>query len=500
MGFTALPERVRPLFRKLLAAKNFRMKNPPVHWYQGLFIRPQHLQAADRFHVQLASTSQQWDHPYGYGLQSFGYSRDALASGLFRVDRLDARLRDGTLVRLDEGQELEVDLKAAFETQSSEDSETTLKIHVGVPKLNMGGVNVAEEPTNATARYVRTQMNVMDENGQDSGQSIEFRRLNVRLIVGGDTSGYEVLPIARVKSATDRHVQPDLDDTYIPPTLSTQSWPHLRRHFIQGIRDVLSGNMDSLSEPVRQLRVGQHSLEPADSGRVSMLDRLNEAYSTLDVMAPALGVHPFVAYTELARILGRLSIFSRERRAIAVEPYDHDNLGFIFTDIREKILNILYSTQFDEHLRANFEGHGATMLAKLGPEWFDPEWEWYLGVERGSVSESNLRDLLENSSDWYWVFASADQVEDFFHVRQSGLRREIVSSTIPDLPSRQFWTYYKVSQDEYESPAWAEIRRTQTVAMRVRNYDELTGARHLDVVTPDGNRARLRFALFAIRS
>lgn len=476
------------------------MKNLPVHWYQGLFVRPQHLQAADRYWAENAHTSQHWDHPYGYGLHSFNYSKDALASGQFRVEALDARLRDGTLIRLDSGQELEVDLKPAFEAVSGEDKETSLQIHVGIPKLNLGGTNVSEGSLNGQARFSRLQSTVMDENGQDSGQPVVLRQLNLKLIVGGDTAGYDVIPVARVKSASDRDVQPVLDDSYIPPVLSTHSWPYLRRHFVQGIRDVISGNMDTLAEPVRQLRVGRHSLEPAESGRVSMLDRLNEAYSTLDVMAPARGVHPFDAYMELARILGRLSIFGPERRAVEIEPYDHDNLGFIFHDIREKILGILYATQFDEYLRANFEGHGSTMLARLGPEWFDPDWEWYLGVERGGVSESNLVDLLEHGNDWYWVFGSADQVEDFFRVRQNGLRRELVSTTVPDLPSRQYWTYYRISQDEYESPAWAEIRRTQTVATRIRNHDELTGVRHLDVVTPDGNRARLRFSLFAIRS
>src|SRR6056297_129199 len=134
------------------------MKNPPVHWYQGLFVRPQHLQAADRYWSELTHTSEHWDHPYGYGLHAFSYSKDALASGHFRVEALDARLRDGTLIRLDSGQELEVDLKAAFESQSKDESESTLLIHVGVPKLNLGGVNVAQQASsNGLARYTRIQ-------------------------------------------------------------------------------------------------------------------------------------------------------------------------------------------------------------------------------------------------------------------------------------------------------------------------------------------------------
>ncbi|MEO1527601.1 MAG: type VI secretion system baseplate subunit TssK [Planctomycetota bacterium] len=475
------------------------MIHPPVHWYQGLFVRPQHLQAADRHWQEFTHTSESWDHPYNYGLRSFSYSRDALASGRLRVEELDARLRDGTLVCLESGRDLEIDLKEAFESQAAADADNTLMVYVGVPKLNLGGTNIGTN-SNSFARFDRVETHVADENGQAGGQPIEFRKLNTRLLIGEDTAGYEVLPIARIRSASERDVHPHFDDQYIPPILSTQSWPYLRRQYIQGIRDVISGNMDTLSEPVRQLNVGKHSLEPAESGRVSMLDRLNEAYSTLDVMGPALGVHPFTAYTELARILGRLSIFSSERRAVEVEPYDHDNLGFIFADIREKILGLLYATQFDEYLRANFEGHGSTMIAQLGPEWFDPGWEWYLGVERGGASESALLELIEHSPEWYWVFASAERVEHYFHIRQNGLKREIVDTTIPDLPSRQYWTYYKISQDEYESPAWAEIRRTQSIAMRVRNFEDLNGARHLDVALPDANRARLRFALFAIRS
>ncbi|MAI73970.1 MAG: type VI secretion system baseplate subunit TssK [Rhodopirellula sp.] len=476
------------------------MKNPSVHWYQGLFIRPQHLQAADRHWREHSHTSQQWDQPYGYGIHVLRHSADALTSGLLRVEELEARLRDGTLVQLRPGQELEIDLKPAFEKLSADDATGTLNVYVAVPKLNLGGANITKAPSESGKRYIQTNSTVTDENGQDTAQPIDFREFNLQLILGEDHAGLEVLPVIRIKSASDREVEPVVDEAYIPPVLATSSWLHLRRYYMQGIRDVINRHMQTLSEPVRQMRVGRHSLEPADSGRVSMLDRLNEAYTTLDVMAAALGVHPFDAYLELARILGRLSIFGGDRKAIEIEAYDHDNLGFIFSDIREKILKLIYNTQFDEYLRANFEGYQTNMQAKLGPEWFDPDWEWYLGIERGGFSEAELDNLLEKSNDWYWVFGSAAQVDEFFHVRQAGLKRSLMRTTIPDLPSRQYWTYYKVSQDEYDSPAWSEIRRTQTVAMRIRNFDELTGVRHLDVTNAEGNRTRLRFALFAIRS
>ena len=173
---------------------------------------------------------------------------------------LDGRLRDGTLIRLESGQELEVDLKQAFEEQLNADGESSVMIYVGLPKLNLGGVNVSRNGSSGFTRFTRMHQTVMDEIGQDSSQPVEFRKLNLRLIVGSDTSGYEVLPIARGKSTSERDVQPVLDESYIPPVLSTRSWNHLRRHYVQGIRDVILGNMDTLSEPVRQLSVGRHSL------------------------------------------------------------------------------------------------------------------------------------------------------------------------------------------------------------------------------------------------
>src|SRR6476469_8516675 len=45
------------------------MRNLPVFWHEGMFLRPQHFQAADRYWSELAEVSQQLDHPYYYGLR-----------------------------------------------------------------------------------------------------------------------------------------------------------------------------------------------------------------------------------------------------------------------------------------------------------------------------------------------------------------------------------------------------------------------------------------------
>ena len=475
------------------------MRNSPIHWHQGQFVRPQHLQASDRYWAEHHHTSERWDHSYGYGLHAFDYSRDALANNVFRVEQLEARMRDGTMVCLEQGQDLEINLKEYFDPKAKAQAETSILIQLAVPKLNLGAANVADAKDSYQRRFFLNDQLVVDENVQASEQAIAVRKLSIGLVAGKGPEGFECLPLAKVKIAIDRDTAPVLDDSYIPPVISTQAWTYLRRHYVQGIRDQIAGVMDSLSAPVKQLTMGRHGLD-TNSGRVRMLDRLNDAHSVLSVLTPALGVHPMTAYLELARLLGQISLFGPERTAVEVTPYDHDNLGGIFADIREKILRILHGTKFDEYLQANFEGLESKMCTQLGPEWFDPGWIWYLGIERGGMSEMNLRSLIENSNDWYWVFGNTNQADEFFNVRQSGLKIEAMNTTIVDLPSRQNWTYFSVAQDELDSPGWSEIRRTQSVAMRIRNYDIASGAQHLDVINSDGTRNRLRFALFAVRN
>ena len=81
------------------------MHNLPVHWYEGLFVRPHHFQAADRYWSENLQTWGQFDNPYNYGLFGIEFSRDALANHQFEVQRLQARMRDGTLINFAVGDE-----------------------------------------------------------------------------------------------------------------------------------------------------------------------------------------------------------------------------------------------------------------------------------------------------------------------------------------------------------------------------------------------------------
>ena len=90
------------------------MRNLPVHWSEGLFLRPQHFQAAERHGAEALGTSEHWDHEYNYGLRRLDYSPEAIANYQFEVGACQARMRDGTLVSIDEGGGLDREYSALF--------------------------------------------------------------------------------------------------------------------------------------------------------------------------------------------------------------------------------------------------------------------------------------------------------------------------------------------------------------------------------------------------
>src|SRR5580692_6027374 len=109
-----------------------------VHWHEGMFLRPHHMQTAQRFSHHLGNTSEKWDHHYNWGLRAIDIDLDALANNRLVIRSLQARLRDGTLIAVPEDGLLPVlDLKAAFEGQNG------LSVYLAVPRLNIGRANVA---------------------------------------------------------------------------------------------------------------------------------------------------------------------------------------------------------------------------------------------------------------------------------------------------------------------------------------------------------------------
>jgi type VI secretion system protein ImpJ len=486
------------------------MRHPPVHWHEGLFLLPHHLQSLERHWGEALYTGQQWDEPYNYGLHAFTYSQEALANNQLEVGVLKARMRDGTLVDLDVGEEPDrVDLKggvtglakAMASLGEAFAKETVVRVYLAIPKLQMGRENVARASAPGEARFAAIPREVDDENRTNKAKELQFRRLNVRLLLSTqDLAGFELLPVAQIKRASEGEAVPHLDSDYIPPLLEIGTWPGLARDIVRAIYDMIGQKMDTLSQQVINRGLARDTRDPGDADRIAMLERLNEAYCTLGVLTFASGIHPLTAYVELCRIAGQLSIFGPERRAVEILPYDHDDLARIFKHIKLQIERLLYALRDYAFQQRYFIGVGLGMQVSLEPQWFNSDWQWFIGVDKGDLSVQECRDLL-SPGQLDWKFGSSRQVEYLFTQRAEGLQLLPMDRPIRALPARANWLYYEVNQSN-DSPAWRDVRDTQTLALRLKdslivNRARLQGDRKL-VVSARGKPVTLQFALFAV--
>ena len=489
------------------------MQHLPLDWYEGLFLRPHHFQALERYWAEQASTGHQMDFPFHYGLQSMEFSHEALSNYHFEIRRLRARMRDGTIVSFEPGEEpdrldlreaigevavlkdhLETSLEQAFE------HEATVRVFLAIPRTKLGRANVQEDASESDSRYTRTTMAVQDENRSGHEQQLQFRRLNARLLLSTqDCSGYELLPIAQVKRASDAGARPQIDPEYIPPVISVDGWPGLGRDIVREIYDIVGQKVEVLSQQVRERNIGFAATDAGDLNRMMMLMELNGAYSALAALALSGGCHPLPAYAQLCQIAGRLSIFSDTRRPDNVPVYDHEDLGRIFRAIRIRIENLIYTVREAEYEQRFFVGVGLGMQASLEPRWFHADWQWYIGVNKGELTEQECRDLLA-PGELDWKLGSSRQVEILFKRRAEGLQLRTVDRVVRAMPNRPDWIYYQV--DKRDNPAWRDVQETQSLAMRFKdslivNRDRFQGNRSV-IVQTRGRNVELQFALFAV--
>jgi type VI secretion system protein ImpJ len=470
------------------------MHNLPVHWSEGLFLRPQHFQAADRYWAETLATGEQWDLHYNYGLRAIEVSHEAIGNYQFQVNLCHARMKDGTLVALEPGQEMDrLDLKEAFA------KESVVRVFLAVPKLKLGTTNVAAGGDGSKARFGEVKQSVQDESFGGNDQELQFRMLNVRMLLSTqDTSGYEVLPIAQLERSGMKEATPQIDDKYFPPVLAIDAWPPLGRDIVRAIYDLIGKKSEVLGEQIVNRGITLASQEPGDLDRLLMLSQLNIAYATLGVMAFAQGVHPLHAYTELCRIVGRLAIFGPNRRPPEIPQYDHDDLARIFRYIKEQIELLLESIRDYEYEQRFFVGEGKGMRVTLETKWLGADWQWFVGVMRGSLSEQECMALL-SPGELDWKLGSARQVDSLFEYGAEGLHLTPLPQAPRALPPSREWVYYEVSRD---NAPWKDVLQTQTLAMRLKdslivNRKELQGERKL-VVSNRGKQVALQFALFAV--
>ncbi len=459
-----------------------------VHWYEGMFLKPHHFQAADRYMRDRIRESEDWLHPHDWGVRLADLDADAIGNFLVVLRGCQARFKDGTTVSIPEEVTIDpLELRSALATQP----EVTL--YLAVPTMQAGRENVTASRAGDGPRYYLSTIESADENTGGDEEPLEFRNVHVRLLHSDlDTTGYEVLPIARIARSTSAEAPPRIDESYVPPILCLEAWPPLQND-VRALFQQIASWVDQESRQIVGRKISFESQVVGDAERVLRLSQLNSAYAVLRAILPTRGLHPFDVYRELCRFLGQLSIFGETRRPIEVPAYDHENIGPIYAEVITEIRRLLGSAATVAFEKRYFQLEGRRFLVHLDPEWTLETTRLYVGVETSEVTDAECDQMIRTTD---WKLGSAEQVEQIFLSAAAGLRMQPLNRIPSALPAGV--VYFEI---EKNPTFWKDVVRTRTLGLRFKG--ELGSFRTNQLFampSPSGRTVELRFAVFVVKN
>jgi type VI secretion system protein ImpJ len=467
------------------------MTTHAVHWGDGLFLRPHHFQALERSLRHEISLVHEWTTSYAYGFQRLGIDEESLSEWRVRIRNCHASLRDGTRVQYHDEDSL-ARLEPLSLPKSVFDGRDRVLIYLGLPRHQLGQMNVDVHGNHALARWSIDTESVEDDSEPGNPQEIDFRTPRLKLFHEGDNlAGYEVLPVMRLVRGTQAESPPEMDRDFIPPVLCCEASMVLRVDIVESICSFVSSRVESQTRQMLDRKVAFESGHQEDLELIFHLNALNTALGYLAGLPNSRGIHPLWVYQELCRVVGQLAIFRPERRLPNLPLYDHDDLATCFFAVKRWLMD---GPVGPEPVKRPFIGAGLQLQAQLEKEWLEPSWSFFVGVESNLPYHDVVRLM---GGELNMKVGSDKQVDKIFARGQSGVKPEPEPNAPRALPGRH-WTYFKVDRSRQ---AWADVEKVLRLGIRINEEQvegRIDGAEQLSVRLSDGRMVRLAFALFAV--
>jgi type VI secretion system protein ImpJ len=318
-------------------------KRPKPYWFEGPLVDPRQWQRQDAYHEALLEERIGTISPHAWGLLAIELDEGALRTGSVRFDRLDAVLRDGTIVHVAPDADLlpERALDERLARAESVDVYVTLpqvdpmlpnmdrKIDLNEPRSLEEGpagsrfrmVPVSTAPgTERVPRY-RTRIDQVPDVAEGDPTYGAAWLHNLRIAFGTEprdrADGVKVAELVRAPSGALM-----VRELFVPPLLRIGA----SRFLVAGFRQVLAAmvaKQQALASSRRQRTTSMVEFQAADAARFWLLHTLNGALPSIHDIGLKPDTHPARAHEKLAELIGALCTFDVASDPMQVPLYDH---------------------------------------------------------------------------------------------------------------------------------------------------------------------------------
>jgi type VI secretion system protein ImpJ len=314
-----------------------------VVWGEGMFLRTQHFQQADRWAEHMVQASTRPLRPFPWGFCEAQLNREALGAGRIALVAARGIMPDGTPFDAPGN----CDLPHPLELSEVNNGEI---VYLTLPCRKAGEKEI-ETATDAAAqqrhaRYGQIRYAAQDTNTDSFiSADIEVARPRLQLRAARDPlAGFERLGLCRV-SEVRADMAVTLDDAFIAPSLNCAAQQPLMG-LVTELLALVSHRADAIAAGIGDPTLrGQAAI--ADFLLLQCLNRqetlLRHAY------AQASSLHPEEFYRQCLSFAGDLAIFTRDlQRPVEFPAYRHDDLqmsfGHVFAELRAALTSIIDKT------------------------------------------------------------------------------------------------------------------------------------------------------------
>lgn len=436
-----------------------------VHWHEGLFLQPHHLQTMQRQMLSRVATERRLSWGYPYGVIEARLSTDELENMRLRFDRLHVIMPSGLEVIVPENADLPaLDIETVFN-----ESTSPFGVSIGVPLWYAKRANAMEIGGEGDWRVKRlyrvAEQDHADENSGENAQTLIVRRVNARLLFpDDDRSDMETLPVLRIMHAAGEETGvPRLDPNFIPPCMLLSGSSVLR----EALRDLSNQVEAARKEAAQLLSRGGFNVEALRGVMVQQMMRLStlnfyaSRLSTL-VQAPG-GVSPLDMYLELRGLLGQLAALVPDVDPFEAARYDHDNPAVAFLSLSERIRSLLRGEGAATWIRVLFRLEGGIYITDLEDKHLKGPNEYFLGI-RTKRDPRELAKLVEDQDEFKLIAKSMART------RVRGVR--LVEERHPpmQLPAQVGLHYYRLMRSESQR-MWDKISSERALAVNFQGVE-----------------------------
>jgi type VI secretion system protein ImpJ len=414
-----------------------------------MFLRPHHLQGAQRWVATIVNAGFDAMRPYGWGFVRLSIAPEPLENFILRLDECVVRLKDGSWVRIPENTEVApLGFKNALEA-----ARGPLDVYLGVPQMQEVRANSVSlenpEQVDGSPRYQPHPVVRRDENTGGNPQMVYVRRMRGCLFaVGDDMTGYETVRIGSVVRSDRPGSVPELDPLGCGPLLALQSDGGLSR-LITSLVDQIEAKDEVLAREAREHRMLFTDGVAANTEHLLKLHALNGLRAQLKALTQCPLLHPYDVFVALAHLVGQLSVFHDDLVPGVLPQYDHDRPGVSFDRLRARIEVLLDAMRPMAYVERRFgrkkdaRGHEG-LEVELDRKWIDENLEMYVALFAQEMEIQELEKYIYSRLNL--KLASPSRAPRIANIAVRGLRLEIKSVPAGTLPRRQGLHYFRIDK------------------------------------------------------